>query len=68
MRSYLISELGDSVEEKEVDVKDLEEATEIILTNAVKGVRWVRELGGKHYTSKKALELTALFNKNLGIA
>ncbi len=65
MRSYLISELGDSVEEREVDVKELKGADEIILTNAVKGVRWVKELGSKHYTNKKAVELTALLNKNL---
>ena len=65
MRSYLISELGDSVEEKDIDIKQLEEADEIILTNAVKGIRWVSELGTIHYTNKKAVELTALLNKNL---
>lgn len=65
MRSYLISLLGDDVEEREVSTAELLEADEILLTNAVKGVQWVREFQGKTYGNKKAVELTASLNKSL---
>jgi branched-chain amino acid aminotransferase len=66
MRSYLISLLSDDVfEEREVGVNELAEADEILLTNAVRGIQWVRELQGKTYDNKKAVEFTALINKEL---
>lgn len=69
MRSYLISMLDDeNFEEREVGVKELLEADEILLTNAVRGIQWVREFEGKVYTNKRAVELTALLNNELGLA
>jgi branched-subunit amino acid aminotransferase/4-amino-4-deoxychorismate lyase len=66
MRAYVISMLDDAnFEEREVDAKELEEADEILLTNAVRGIHWVREFNGKVYTNKKAVELTASLNKEL---
>lgn len=66
MRSYLISMLEDEIfEEREVGVKELLEADEILLTNAVRGIQWVREYEGKVYGNKKAVELTALLNSEL---
>lgn len=66
MRAYVISMLDDAnFEEREVEAKELEEADEILLTNAVRGIQWVRELNGKVYTNKKAVELTASLNKEL---
>jgi branched-chain amino acid aminotransferase len=65
MRSYLLGLMEDKVVEKEIDVEELFNADEILLTNAVKGVQWVKELRGKTFTNKKAEELTALLNENL---
>ena len=65
MRSYLISLLKDSVEERELPIHELEDAEEILLTNAVKGVQWVKQLGDKTFTNSKATELTALLNNSL---
>jgi branched-chain amino acid aminotransferase len=65
MRTYLMSTLGAEIEEREIESRELLEADEILLANAVKGVQWVREFSGKTYTNKKAVELTALLNKNL---
>jgi len=66
MRSYIISLLDDEIfEERPVELKELLEADEIFLTNAVRGIQWVREFEKKTYTNKKAVELTALLNKSL---
>lgn len=65
MRSYLLHVAGDMFEERPIEVKELKTADEILLTNAVRGVQWVREYEGQTYKNKKAMELTALLNKNL---
>lgn len=65
MRSYLIALCDEQTEEREVSLKDLEEADEILLVNAVKGIQWVKQFKGKVYTNKKAVELTALLNETL---
>ncbi|MFN8300706.1 MAG: aminotransferase class IV [Chitinophagales bacterium] len=65
MRSYMIALLDDLVEERELSIKDLEEADEILLVNAVRGVQWVRQFKGKVYANKKAVEITALLNESL---
>ena len=49
----------------EIDVDELATADEIIMTNAVKGIQWIRELNGKTYANKKALELTQMVNERL---
>jgi branched-chain amino acid aminotransferase len=65
MRSYLLWLLEGKIEEKEMDASELLNADEILLTNAVKGVQWVKEFSGKTYPNKKALEITDLLNQNL---
>jgi branched-subunit amino acid aminotransferase/4-amino-4-deoxychorismate lyase len=65
MRSCLLSLLGDSVEERDVEVTELETADEIILTNSVKGIQWVKAFGGKSYQGAKASELSSLLNSSL---
>jgi branched-subunit amino acid aminotransferase/4-amino-4-deoxychorismate lyase len=65
MRSYIIALLKEPIEEREVQIQELQDAEEIILTNAVKGVQWVREFKGKTYSNTKALEITATINKTL---
>ncbi|MFN8323780.1 MAG: aminotransferase class IV [Chitinophagales bacterium] len=65
MRSYLLSELEGNIEERTISPEELLEADEIILTNAVKGIQWIRQLGTMKYTNKKAEELTDFLNKHL---
>jgi branched-chain amino acid aminotransferase len=65
MRTVLISILDEAVEERAVSTEELLNADEILLTNAVKGIQWVREYNGKTYSNKKAVELTAFLNKSL---
>ncbi len=55
----------DTMEEREVSVEELLEADEILLTNAVRGIQWVRQFQGKTYNNVKAIELTALLNTTL---
>ena len=65
MRTVLISILDEAVEERAVRTEELLQADEILLTNAVRGVQWVREYNGKIYSNKKAVELTAFLNESL---
>lgn len=66
MRGCLMALLMDyEIEEREVLYSELATADELLLTNAVKGIQWVRELNGKTYGNKKAVELTAFLNNSL---
>jgi branched-chain amino acid aminotransferase len=65
MRTYLLATLDEGLEERPIEMHELLDADEILLTNAVRGVQWVKVLGSRTYTNKKAVELTALLNKNL---
>lgn len=65
MRTYLMAVLEEGLEERPIESAELLEADEIMLTNAVRGVQWISVLGSRTYTNKKAVELTALLNKNL---
>lgn len=65
LRSYLLSTQSEIIEERPVSLSELTEADEILLTNAVRGVQWVKSYGSRSYTNKKAVELTAFLNKNL---
>jgi len=65
MRNYLLHTLGDSIVERPVEVKELKDASEIILSNAVRGVQWVKEYDGKKYGSTKAEGLAAMLNRTL---
>jgi branched-subunit amino acid aminotransferase/4-amino-4-deoxychorismate lyase len=65
MRNYIMWLLGDGIIECDIEAGELVDADEIIMTNAVKGVQWIKELNGKSYTGKKALQLTDMINKHL---
>ena len=65
MRSYLIGLLGERAEEREFELDELLNADEVLLTNAIKGVQWVREINGKIYANKEAVALTDLINSKL---
>jgi branched-chain amino acid aminotransferase len=67
MRSFLLWVTEGAIEEKEIEVDELLNADEIILTNAVRGIHWIREMAGRTYTGKRAHDLTELINDKLGI-
>jgi branched-chain amino acid aminotransferase len=66
MRKYVIEKLrGMSYELREgvLTVNDLEDADEVFLTNAVNGIRWVRQFADKIYTNVKTVEIYNRFIK-----
>lgn len=53
MRKYLINSCrkeGIPVEETTISAADLQSASEVFLTNAIKGIRWVKEIGDNTYS------------------
>ena len=65
MRTCLITLLNKDVEERVIEGNELLEADEIILTNAVKGIQWVKTFAGKQYSNNRAQELTTLLNQKV---
>lgn len=58
MRKYLLEKLrqkGETwlVEERAVSKSDISNADEVFLTNAINGIRWVKQFGSKTYTNEK---------------
>jgi branched-subunit amino acid aminotransferase/4-amino-4-deoxychorismate lyase len=55
MRKFLINACrkeGIPVEETTVSVDDLQNASEIFLTNVIRGIRWIRQIGEINYTNQ----------------
>ena len=65
MRSYLLGTYEGQIVERDIEVEELLTADGILITNAVKGVQWIKELNGRHYNGSKAMELTTALNRNL---
>ena len=65
MRNYITTLMGGNVIERDIEYEELEGAEEIITTNAVKGIQWVKVLNGKTYTNQKAIQLNELLNSKL---
>lgn len=60
MRRHLLARMPDvgyEVRETAVLVADIETADEVFLTNAINGIRWVRQFGDKTYTNTKTIEI-----------
>jgi branched-chain amino acid aminotransferase len=60
MRKYLLTELpkaGYTIQEKICTPEELEAASEVFLTNALYGIRWVGKFRNKVYTNKMVSEL-----------
>lgn len=64
MRRYLLTSMshkGWSVEETSVSIDDLINAEEVFLTNAIKGIRWVKQFRNASYTNKRVVEIYRQF-------
>ncbi len=60
MRKFLIDQLKNNqfeVEEGVVSVEELQHANEIWLTNAIYGIRWVKQFGDINYSNQVALRI-----------
>jgi branched-chain amino acid aminotransferase len=60
MRRYLIATLNDSghkILEETISVNDIKNADEVFLTNAINGIRWVKQFRDKTYTNLKTVEI-----------
>lgn len=65
MRRFLLEKIQDAgyrIQEDAIHVEDLNNADEIFLTNAVQGIRWVRQCGHKKYISRLTQVLTGRFS------
>ena len=60
MRRHLVTvlrEAGYKVQETAVSTNDIKDAGEIFLTNAINGIRWVRQFRDTRYTNTKTVEI-----------
>ncbi len=65
MRRYLLEllpSLGYTVHERPVGIDDLYQADEVFLTNAIRGIRWVRSLHHVAYSNKEAAGIVRHFH------
>ncbi|HWR33543.1 MAG TPA: aminotransferase class IV [Chitinophagaceae bacterium] len=68
MRKHLIATLkegGFEVRETQISDTDLEMADELFLTNAINGIRWVRQFREKTYSHQKTMEIYNRFVKTV---
>ncbi|MDZ4795844.1 MAG: aminotransferase class IV [Bacteroidota bacterium] len=68
MRRYLIGTLqqaGLKVQEMAISAQDLKNADEIFLTNAISGIRWVKQFGEKSFTNEKTGDIYNRFVKTI---
>lgn len=68
MRRYLLSVLpakGYVIMETAISKEMLENADEIFLTNAINGIRWVRQFRDKNYSNKLTVEIYNRFVKTI---
>ncbi len=56
---------GWEVREKHASVDDLLGADEVLLTNAIRGIRWVRKFEGAEYSSERAQQFNYLLVRHL---
>ena len=65
MRRHIIRvmlEKGQAVEERPVHPDELEQADEIFLSNAIRGIRWVGRIGDKMYVCQQTVDI---FNQSV---
>ena len=67
MRRYLLEKLPDAgfkTKEASILLQDVENADEVFLTNAIKGIRWVKQFRDKIYTNEITAEIYYRFIKD----
>jgi branched-chain amino acid aminotransferase len=70
-RRWLLEKLRDTryeLKEHACEISDLQNADEIFLTNAIRGIRPVKKFDDKNYPINKTRELIALLSKTLSYA
>jgi len=68
LRKYLINELNQAnqdVKESTLTENDIKNADEIFLTNAINGIRWVKQFRDKIYSNTQTIEIYDRFIKGL---
>jgi len=68
MRRWLLEKLSSKdheIREEQITITDLEEADEVFLTNAIKGMSWVKQFRNKFYTNAKTVEIFNRFIKSI---
>ena len=68
MRNYLITQFrasGLKVEEGAYTIKDLGQADEVFLTNAIHGIKWVKSFGNRNYSFRQTALLFEQYIKPL---
>lgn len=68
MRQYLLKEMqeaGFSVQETTVSVNDIIQSDEIFLTNAINGIRWIRQFRNKTFINTVTVEIYNRFIKTI---
>lgn len=68
MRRHLLEKMKDagySIQENPVSVSTLEEADEVFLTNAISGIRWVKQFREKVYSNNLTVEIYNRFIKTI---
>lgn len=58
----LAGDIGMRVKETSIALNELNDADEVLLTNAIQGVRWVSQFNGKKYQNKMATALVEALN------
>lgn len=59
----IINQLGLKIHETKLNVKDIQSADEVFLTNAIVGVKWVGELNKTFFQNKTSKSLISLLNQ-----
>jgi len=68
MRNYLLNQFrasGLAVEEGLYTIRDIEEADEVFLTNAIHGIKWVKSFGNSNYSCRQTALLFDQYIKPL---
>jgi branched-chain amino acid aminotransferase len=67
-RKYLLQQFASqkiNIVETRVQYEDLLNADEVFLTNALRGIRWVRRFGEKEYLNQRTIEINQLISSTI---
>jgi branched-subunit amino acid aminotransferase/4-amino-4-deoxychorismate lyase len=62
-RQFLINNF--TVVEQPVSINDILMANEVFITNAIRGIGWVKQINNTHYNNSKTIEIANKFNRKL---